>query len=99
MEHLVFLGSVPILPCPLRKLREAFDLTASKSWNSQYFNTEKYLDYIGPILDVSYDGVNEMREEERQEVLASYYVSRKTEERFENRRVLEIYCQGYVTVL
>ena len=29
MEHLVFLDSVSFLPCPLRKLPEAFGLTAS----------------------------------------------------------------------
>ena len=32
MEHLLFLDSVSFLPCPLRKLTEAFGLTASKSW-------------------------------------------------------------------
>jgi len=32
MEHLVFLDSVSLVPCPLRKLPEAFVLTASKSW-------------------------------------------------------------------
>ena len=32
VEHLVFLDIVSFLPCPLRKLREAFGLTASKSW-------------------------------------------------------------------
>ena len=31
-EHLVFLDSVSFLPCPLRKLPEAFGLTACKSW-------------------------------------------------------------------
>ena len=31
MEGLVFLDSVSFLPCPLRKLPEAFELTASKS--------------------------------------------------------------------
>ena len=32
MEHLVFLDSVSFLPCTLRKLPEAFGLTAIKSW-------------------------------------------------------------------
>jgi len=32
MEHLVFLDCESFLPCPLRKLPEAFGLTASKSW-------------------------------------------------------------------
>jgi len=43
MEHLVFLDSVSFLPCQLRKLPEAFGLTASKSWYPQYFNTEENL--------------------------------------------------------
>jgi len=30
MEHLVFLDSVSFLPCPLRKLHEAFGLMACK---------------------------------------------------------------------
>jgi len=32
MEHLVFLDSVSFLPCPLRKLPEAFGLMACRSW-------------------------------------------------------------------
>jgi len=32
MEHLVFLGSVSFLPCPLRKLPYAFGQNALKSW-------------------------------------------------------------------
>ena len=65
MEHLVLLDSVSFLPCPLRKLPEAFGLTASKSWYPYYFNTEENLDYLGPIPDVSHFGVNEMSEAER----------------------------------
>jgi len=70
MEHLVFLDSVSFLPCPLRKLPEAFGLTAFKSWYPHYFNTEENLDYLSPITDVSYYGVNELGEEERREFLA-----------------------------
>ena len=66
------LDSVSFLPFPLRKLPEAFGLTASKSWYSHYFNTEEILDYIGPIPDVSYYGVNEMGEGERNEFHAWY---------------------------
>jgi len=43
MEHLVFLDSVSVLPCPLRKLPEAFGLTAGKSWYTYCFNTEENL--------------------------------------------------------
>jgi len=41
IEQLVFLDSVSFLPCPLRKLPEAYGLSASKSWYSHYYNTEE----------------------------------------------------------
>jgi len=65
MEHLVFLDSVSFLPCALRKLPEAFGLSASKSWYPHYFNTRENLNYVGPIPDMTYYGVDEMREDER----------------------------------
>jgi len=94
LEHL---DSISFLPCPLRKLTEVYSLTTSKSWYPHYFNTKENLDYIGPIPDVSYYGVNEMGEQERQEFLA-WYESQKSE-LFDNRRVLENYCQDDVTIL
>jgi len=72
MEHRMFLDSVSFLSCTLGKLHEAFGLTACKSSYRHYFNTEENLDYVGPILDVSYYGLNEMREKERREFLAWY---------------------------
>jgi len=97
MEFLVFLDSVSFLPCPLRKLPEAFGLTASKSWYHHYFNTEENVDYVGPISNVTYYGVNKMSEAERIEFLA-WYESQK-EAIFDNRRVLEDSCQDDVAVL
>jgi len=70
MEHLVFLDSVSFLPCAMRKLPEAFGLEATKSRYSQYFNTEENLDYVGPMPDISYYGVDEMIGGERKEFLA-----------------------------
>ena len=96
--HLVFLDSVSFLPCPLCKLPEAYGLTATKSWYPHLFKTQENLDYIGPISDIKYYGLNEMGEEERQEFLA-WYESQKSDEVFDNRRVLEMYCQYDVTVL
>jgi len=87
VEQLVFLDSVSFLPFPPRKLPEAFGLTASKSWYPHFFNTEENLDYIGPIPDVSYYGVNEMVEEERNEFLA-WYESQK-ESVYDNPQALE----------
>jgi hypothetical protein len=46
----------------LRKLPEAFGLQASKSWYPHYYNTEENLDYVGPMPDKSYYGVDEMGE-------------------------------------
>jgi len=89
MEHLVFLDSVSFLPCPMRKLPEAFGLTACKSWYPHYFSTEENLDYVGPIPDVSYYGVNEMGEGERWEFLAR---CKSQEPIFDNRRVLQSNC-------
>jgi len=97
MEHLVFLDSVSLLPCPLRKLPDAFGLSASKLWYLHYLNTGENLDYVGPILDVSYYGAAEMSETERREFLA-WYEDQKCVA-FDNRRVLEAYCQDDVTVL
>jgi len=97
MEHLVFLDSVFFLPFALRKLPEAFGLTATKSWYPNYFNTEENLNYVGPIPDISYYGPNEMSEEERREFLVSYESQKSLP--FDNRHVLETYCQDDVTVL
>jgi len=33
----------------LRKLPEAFGLTATKSWYPHFFNTRANRDYVGPI--------------------------------------------------
>ena len=97
IQHLAFLDDVSFLPFPLRKLPEAFGLSASKSWYPHYFNTEENLDYVGPIAGVSSYGANEMSESERKEFLA-WYEGHKAKV-FDNRRVLETYCQNDVTVL
>jgi len=70
IEHLVLPDSVSFLPCPVRKLPEAYGLTASKSWYPHNFNAKENEHYIGPIPDVSYYGVNEIGVEERREFLA-----------------------------
>jgi len=62
-----------------------------------YFNTEENLNYVGPIPDISYYGVYEMREDERKEFLVWYESQRS--ETFDNRHVLESYSQDDVTVL
>ena len=87
MEHLVFLDSVSFLPCALRELPEAFGMSASKSWYPDYFNTREKRNYVGPIPDMTYYGVDEMQEDERKEFLVWYESQRS--ETFDNRQVLE----------
>jgi len=96
MEHRVFLDSVSFLHFPLRRLPEAFGLTVAKSWYPHNFYTDENLDYIRPLPEVSYYGVNEMGEGERSEFFEWY---EKQEPPFDIRRVLEQYCQDDVTVL
>jgi hypothetical protein len=99
MQHLTFIDSVCYIPCPLRKLPEAFGLSSSKSWYPHYFNTEENLDYVGDIADVSYYGLNEMCDSERKDSLAWYEDQKSSSAIFDNRRVLEQYCQDDFKVL
>jgi hypothetical protein len=69
IEHMLFIDSVSYLPMPLRKLPEAFGLSVIKSWYPHYFNTNKNLNYAGPIPDLSYYGVDEMVVSERGEFM------------------------------
>ncbi len=68
-----------------------------KGWYLHYFNTEENLDYVGSIPDTSYYGIDEMSAGERTDFLEWYESHRPV--LFDNRRVLETYCQDDVTVL
>ena len=81
----------------LRKLPEAFGLSATKSWYHHLFNTRANLNYVGSIPDMAQYGVAEMGESEREE-FASWYDAQKHKV-FDNRRLLEQYCQDDVIVL
>ena len=97
IHHIQFLDSVSYMPMPLRKLPEAFGLQALKSWFPHLCNTKANLDYVGPIPDIEYYGADEMSEGERREFLALY--NKEKVKVFDNRHVLEQYCQDDVTVL
>ena len=70
IHHTQFQDTVSYMPIPLRKLPEAFGLTAPKSWYPHYFNTKANLDYVGPIPDIEYYGADEMSEGERRKFMA-----------------------------
>jgi len=97
IEQMHFLDSASYLPMPLRKLPEAFGLAVTKSWYPHYFNTSANLDYFGPMTDIAYFRADEMKESERREFMTWY--EERRDEVFNNRRVLEQYCQDDVTVL
>ena len=81
---------------PLRKLPAAFGLSA-RVMVPAFFNTRANLDYVGQILDISLYGVYEMSTSERHEFMVWY--DKEKDRVFDNRRVLEDYCQDDVTVL
>ena len=89
MENVVFLDGVSFLSFALSKLPEAFGLRATKSWYPHYFNTEENLDYVRPMPDISYYGVDNMSGGEREDFLA-WYETRKSQ-LFHNKHVLEAY--------
>jgi len=97
IHNIQFLDSVSYMPMPLRKRPEAFGLQAPKSWYSHLFNTMANLEYVGAIPDIKYYGADEMSEGERREFMAWY--DKGKFKVFDNRLVLEQYCQDDVTVL
>jgi hypothetical protein len=72
VHHLTFLDFISFLPMALRKLPEAFGLSATKTWYPHYFNTNANLDYVGPIPGIEQYGVAEMTEPERKELISWY---------------------------
>ena len=74
-----------------------FRLTVAKSWYPHYFNERANLEYAGNIPDITHYGVDDMGASERNEFLAWY--DGQKDEVFDNKRVLEAYCQDDVSVL
>ena len=72
VEYMKIIDNICFLPVPLGKLSSAFGLCAFKYWHTHYFNKEENLNYVGQIPDVSYYGVNDMRDAERTEFLEWY---------------------------
>jgi len=81
----------------LRKLPEAFGLSVTKSWYRHNFNNNTNLIYVRPIPDVSYFGVDAIGISERRGIM-TWYDDQKNKV-FDDKLVLEKYCQDDVTVL
>ena len=64
IKHVTFLDSISFMPMALRKLPEAFGLSATKSWYPHLFNPRANLNYVGSIPDMVQYGVAELGESE-----------------------------------
>jgi len=76
IHHVTFLDSISFLPMPLRKLPEAFGLSATKCWYPHLFNTKDNLNHVGSIPDMTQYGVTVMGESERKELVSWYDVQK-----------------------
>jgi hypothetical protein len=96
MEYLVFLDSVSFLPFPVRKLSEAFGFTAHKSWYPTILIPRKTW-----ITWVPFPTSRTMARTTwaRRRGQSSSRGTKARDRVFDNRFVLETYCQDDVTVL
>jgi hypothetical protein len=76
VEGKTWLDSLNYMAMLLRKLLEAFGLASEKSWYPRLFNTAQYMKYVYPMADVSYYGVDHMRDSERKDFLRWYEAKR-----------------------
>lgn len=65
VENVTWLDSPNYPAMSLRKLPEAFGLTAQKSWYPHFFNTAVNMSNVAPAPDVSYYGIDHTHESER----------------------------------
>ena len=90
VEGITWLDCLNYMAMPLRKLPEAFGPASEISWYPYLFNTAENMNYVGPMTDVSYYGLDEMSHSDRKDFLARYELKRH--ELSDNRRALEQYC-------
>jgi hypothetical protein len=70
VEGMTWLGSLNYIGMPLRKLPEAFGLASVKSWYPYLFNTAENMNYLGPMPDVTFYGLDQMSHSERKDFLS-----------------------------
>jgi hypothetical protein len=69
VEHLEFRDSLNFVPMGLRAMSKAFDLRCRKGYYPHFFNTDQNLNYVGPVPEPRYYGVDFMSGEERVQFL------------------------------
>ena len=80
----------------LRKLPEAFGLSV-EILVPHYFKTQANLNYVGAIPGIELYGADQMSESGRRNFMAWYDTQK--DKVFDNKHVLEQYCQDDVSVL
>ena len=76
VEGMTWLDSLNYMAIPLRKLAEAFGLASVNSWYPHLFNTAENMNYVGPMPDVSYYGLDQTSHSERKDFLPWYEAKR-----------------------
>ena len=71
---------------------------AEKSWYPHLFNADENIPYVSLAPEISYYDIDQMGASEKREFL-SWYETNVKNEVFDNRLVMESYCQVDVTVL
>jgi len=72
VENLLFLDSLNYLPMRLNRMPKSFDLTCKKGYYPQFFNTAKYLDYVGSHPELKFYGSDFMSGDDRTQFTSRY---------------------------
>ena len=94
------LDSLNFLPMRLADLPKAFGLTEVKKGEfPHYFNSPENQNYIGPLPDVKFYGVDCMPTKRKEEFMQWYEKQKASGEQFDFRKEIEEYCVSDVTIL
>ncbi|XP_041441312.1 probable DNA polymerase [Xenopus laevis] len=92
-----FIDSLNFMPMKLSKMPEAMGFSGSKGHFPHFFNTEENQNYIGPMPDIRYYGVDYMMPGEKKEFV-EWYQNHKNDT-FHFQAELKAYCKQDVEVL
>ncbi|XP_077110682.1 uncharacterized protein LOC143766710 [Ranitomeya variabilis] len=92
-----FIDSLNFIPMKLSKLPQAMGFSGGKGHFPHFFNTRENQNYVGPIPDVKYYGVEYMSPGEKSEFLEWYEAQVNTT--FDFKAELKSYCKQDVEIL
>lgn len=92
-----FIDSLNFIPMKLSKLPQAMGFSGSKGHFPHFFNTEVNQNYVGPLPDAAYYGVEYMMPSDKIEFMEWYETHKNIH--FDFKAQLKAYCQQDVEVL